>query len=181
MVSPLEKSIIFLQEFGFFDVVLPFLLVFTIVFAILEKTKIFGTEGDDKKPKKNLNSMVAFVISFFVIATKQIVTAIQVSLPQVVMVLIVIFAIMMLVGSLFSGEKEFAFEGKGAVFFGIVAGAGVFLIFMNAFGWLKPIIDYLTKYWNDTLVVSLIFLIIIIGTILYIVGVGGGSGKKGSD
>ncbi len=180
MVSPLEKSIIFLQEFGFFDVVLPFLLVFTIVFAVLEKTKIFGTQGDDKLPKKNLNSMVAFVISFFVIATKQIVTAIQVSMPQVVLVLIVLLSIMMLVGSLYSGEEEFAFKGKIVAFFGTIAAIGVTLIFMNAFGWLKPLIDYLTKYWNDTLVVSLIFLIIIIGTIFYIVGMGG-SAKKGSD
>jgi len=178
MVSPLEKSIIFLQEFGFFDVVLPFLLVFTIVFAILEKTKIFGTEGEDKKPKKNLNSMVAFVIAFFVIATKQIVTAIQVSLPQVVLILIVLFSIMMLVGSLFSGEKEFAFEGKVAGFFGGIAALGVILIFANAFGWLQPLVDYIVANWNDTLVVSLIFLIIIIGTIFYIVGMGGSSKKK---
>ena len=33
----------FLERFGFYDIVLPFLLVFTIVFAVLEKTKILGT------------------------------------------------------------------------------------------------------------------------------------------
>ena len=79
----LGEAIDLLQDFGFFDVVLPFLLVFTIVFGILEKTKIFGTEkfkGNDI-PKKNLNAMVAFSIAFFVVAAKEIVASLQESLP----------------------------------------------------------------------------------------------------
>ena len=54
----LGGAVDFLQDFGFFDVVLPFLLVFTLVFGILEKTKIFGTEkvGDKEYPKKNINT-----------------------------------------------------------------------------------------------------------------------------
>ena len=36
--------IVFFQDLGMYDVVLPFLLVFAIVYAILEKTKVFGTE-----------------------------------------------------------------------------------------------------------------------------------------
>ena len=48
----------FFQRIGIYDVVLPFLLTFTIVFAILEKTRVFGVEkieGADY-PRKNLNS-----------------------------------------------------------------------------------------------------------------------------
>ena len=33
-----------LVDLGVYDVILPFLLVFTIVFAILEKTKVLGLE-----------------------------------------------------------------------------------------------------------------------------------------
>ena len=40
-------AIEFLQEIGFYDVVLPFLLVFTVFFGVLEKTKIFGTEDKE--------------------------------------------------------------------------------------------------------------------------------------
>ena len=46
----------FFKELGIYDVVLPFILVFTIMFAILERTKIFGTEGEKKFTKKNLNN-----------------------------------------------------------------------------------------------------------------------------
>ena len=35
----LGGTIEFLQDFGFFDVILPFLLIFTITFGVLEKIK----------------------------------------------------------------------------------------------------------------------------------------------
>ena len=42
--SPFRTGIDFLDKLGVYEVLLPFLLIFTIVFAILEKTKVFGTE-----------------------------------------------------------------------------------------------------------------------------------------
>ena len=41
MVTPLGRAVEFFRDFGLFDIVLPFLLVFAIVFAVLEKTRIF--------------------------------------------------------------------------------------------------------------------------------------------
>ena len=81
MVSPLGKAVEFLRDFGLFDVILPFLLVFTITFAVLEKTKILGTikihGTDEYMPNKNLNSMVSFVVALLVVATANIVRAIN--------------------------------------------------------------------------------------------------------
>src|SRR3989338_9164838 len=145
MPTALGSAIGFLQDFGFFDVILPFLLVFTIVFGILEKTKIFGVEkvGDKEYPKKSVNSMIAFTIGFFVIAAKEVVQAIQVSLPQVVLVLIILVSFMMLAGS-FMGDKTFSFEDKKwAVFLTLVSFLAVLLIFLNSFGWLDPIMAYI--------------------------------------
>ena len=87
MASPLQNSIEFFREFGLFDVVLPFLLVFTIIFAILEKTRILGTvkiKGDEV-PNKNLNSMVSFVVALLTVATANVVRTINESLPNVVL------------------------------------------------------------------------------------------------
>ena len=58
--------LIAMENIGFTEVVLPFIFVFTIVFAILQKSKILGK---DKKgnPKANYNAMVALVIGFFVL------------------------------------------------------------------------------------------------------------------
>ena len=107
MPSPLEIAVNFLKDFGFFDILLPFLLVFTIVFAILEKTMILGQENN--KPKKNINAMVAFSIALFVVAASNIVAVLQQSLPMVTLVLIVIVSFMLLMGS-FMGTGEFSFK-----------------------------------------------------------------------
>ena len=49
-MSVFGEAIQFLAKLGIYDVVLPFLLVFTIVFAIMEKTKLLGTEkGKEEK------------------------------------------------------------------------------------------------------------------------------------
>ena len=66
--SVFRGVISFFGDIGLYDVVLPFLLVFTIVFAILEKTKVFGVEEIEGKKytRKNLNAMASFVIAFLV-------------------------------------------------------------------------------------------------------------------
>ena len=113
--TPLGNAIQFLQDFGFFTVVLPFLLVFTIIFGILEKTKIFGVEKD-KQPKKNLNSMIAFVIAFFVVAASNIVEVIQASLPWVSLVLIIIISFLLLTGVFFGDEEYKLWDKQKGVF-----------------------------------------------------------------
>src|SRR3989338_8683840 len=88
--STFRGVIVFLDKIGVYDVILPFLLVFTIVFAILEKTKILGSEKIDGKehPKKNINAMVAFVIAFLVIASTQLVAVINQVMANVILLLI---------------------------------------------------------------------------------------------
>ena len=188
MASPLEIAINFLRDFGFFDVVLPFLLVFTIVFAILEKTMILGSENN--KPKKNLNSMVAFAMALFVIAASNVVSILQQSLPLVTLVLIVILSFMLLMGS-FMGSGEFSFKNYKytkyfLVLFLIVS---ISLIFLNAIksrsgsSVLDNILDYLKENWFTGPVFSgLVFLAIIVLVIIYVLdvfpGASGDSGKK---
>ncbi|MBU3940354.1 MAG: hypothetical protein KKH88_00280, partial [Nanoarchaeota archaeon] len=106
MTSPLVNAIEFLKEFGFFDVVLPFLLVFSISFAVLEKTKILGVESDGKTPKKQINSMVAFVIGMIVVATNKIVTILNEAIPNIVLLLVMIVLFLMLAGTLAKNDKD---------------------------------------------------------------------------
>lgn len=147
--TPLRQAINFLVDLGFFDTVLPFLLFFTVVFGILEKTKILGTIGDDgKTPKKNLNAMVAFVFALLVIATQQIVSAVNSALPKVAFVLIIIISFMMLAGA-FLKTQEFSFEsGFWRVSLTIVVFIGILLIFLggieteNGETWLQIVWDF---------------------------------------
>ncbi|MBI5073475.1 hypothetical protein HZA99_06685, partial [Candidatus Woesearchaeota archaeon] len=50
-----------MESYGLTDALLPFLLIFTILFAMLQKTKILGAG------KKNFNVMVSFIIAAMVV------------------------------------------------------------------------------------------------------------------
>ena len=175
MASPLENAITFLDNFGLFDVVLPFLLVFTIIYAILEKSKILGTEETDGKtvPRRNVNSMVAFVVGLIFVSVIRLVEIINQALPEIALVLIISVSLLMIVG-LFWGSTEVKLEKdwqKGLVF--IVAFFVVLGIFFNAIGWWDNIINYVDLHWAETVIPTLVFFIVIIAAIFYIVG-----GKK---
>ena len=160
----------FFGELGIYDVVLPFLLVFTIVFAILEKTRVLGTEDIEGKKysKKNLNAMAAFVIAFFVVASTKLVAAINQALAQIVLILLLVVFFLLLVGSFFKEGSDVILEGGWRTFFMIVIFIGIVLIFLNALGWLSPFWDYLTAHWETRWVGSLILLIVIILFMWYV-------------
>src|SRR3989338_7238757 len=109
--SAFRGMISLLNKLGVYDIILPFLLVFTIIFAILEKTRIFGVEkisGHDMG-KKNINAMVAFVIAFLVIASTKLVGIINEVMANVVLLIILGVCFLLLVG-VFFGDKEFTLE-----------------------------------------------------------------------
>lgn len=178
----LGGAIEFLKDFGFFDVILPFLLVFTIVFGILEKTKLFGVEkvGDKEFPRKNINAMVAFVIGFFVIAAKEVVGIIQTSLPQVVLILIALISLLLLVGAMFAGKEEFDLLKRHSWLFYTLSGIffiAIILIFFDALGWLDALIGYFSTggyFWS----IIIVFLAVVFGAIAFVVTREGEGGKK---
>jgi len=164
--SVLRGIISFFVELGVYDVILPFILVFAIVFAILEKTKIFGVEkidGDDYT-KKNINAMVAFVISFLVIASGKLVGILNKALGNIVILLMVVVSFLILIGSFFSNDENvFLEKGPWRTSFMVAALIGVTLIFLNA----VPTGDdsnWLEWGWNnlDTKWAGAIILIVIV-------------------
>ena len=154
----------FLGELGVYDVILPFLLVFTIVFAIFEKTKILGTEkiGDQVITKKNLNSIVALIIAFLVVASTKLVSVINEVMANVVLLLILAICFLLLVG-VFFGDKEFTLkEHSGWTnFFMIAMFIGIVIIFLNALDWMQYIFA-LFIFWDAQWAVGAIFLIVIV-------------------
>ena len=168
--SSFRGMIGFLAKIGVYDVILPFLLIFTIVFAILEKTKILGLENVDGKQitKKNLNSMVALVVSFLVIASTKLVAVINEVMANVVLLLILAICFLMLVG-VFLGDQEFTLKEYPTwmKFFMISMFIGIIIIFLNALDWLQYIFA-LFVYWDAEWAAGIIFVIIILGFMWYI-------------
>ena len=78
--SILSGTIAFMAKIGVYDVVLPFVLVFTLFFAFLEKSQVLGIEvvkdskgAEHRFTRKNLNAIIAFSAAFFVVASAQLV------------------------------------------------------------------------------------------------------------
>ncbi len=168
-------AIIFLTKIGIYDVVLPFLLVFTIILAILEKTRVFGTETIEGKEvtKKGLNAMVAFAMSFFVVASSQIVEVITDVSAQVVVLLLSIIFFLVLIGTFFKKEEQTALEGKWRTFFMAILFLAIVLIFLNAIKtdgttWLEYIIGFFTEYASSAAVASILLIAFIILFIVWI-------------
>ena len=119
MATQFRGVIEFFAEIGLYDVVLPFLLVFTIVFAILEKTKVFGTEKVEGKEytRKNINAMASFVIAFLVIASSRLVGIITEVSSNAVILLLLSVLFLMLIGSFMKEGTGVFLEGGWKVLF----------------------------------------------------------------
>ncbi len=183
MVEPsaFRGVIEFMADLGVYDIILPFLLVFTLIFAILEKTRILGTEEVNKVilPKKNLNTIVALSIAFFVVASIQIVSIISEVMANVSLIIVLSVCFLMMVG-VFYKEGEFNFTEKHPTFtkiFVILSFIALVLIFLNAMGWLSYI-TWLISYWNADTAASIFFFAILVGFIYFIVDPGK---KEGSE
>ena len=95
-----------LQHYIFADFILPFLLMFAIVFAILEKSKILGQEA------KQVNAIVALVIGLIFVGAifpKQVVGDLVLFLTVALMV---IFVFLLLYGFVASGKEGLEVESS---------------------------------------------------------------------
>ena len=179
MVTPLGKAIEFFRDFGLFDIVLPFLLVFTIVFAILEKTRILGTvkmKGGEEIPNKNLNSMVAFVVGLLVVATANVVRTINESLPNVVLLIVASVSFLLMIGIFlktdeldFSNKHKYWYRSFMVIMF--IAVIGIFLSSIydaNGNSYLEIAGFFLIQNWSEAVVTSVVFLVIVVAAIWYV-------------
>lgn len=91
-----------LEKIGVYEVALPFLLIFTLTFAMLQKSRILGSA-------KNLNVVIALVVGILFVRNQQLVALVNRFLPNVSMV-IVIFLMLLLLISIFIGD---AYSGWG--------------------------------------------------------------------
>src|SRR3989338_7636256 len=81
-------------DIGGFDVVLPFILVFAVVFAILRKISLFGEN-------KNVDAIVSLILAAFLISSTEIVNILTGFLPRVSMIVLVLLMLILVVGIFF--------------------------------------------------------------------------------
>ncbi len=153
-----------LRVWGVDEILLPFLLVFTIVYAVLKKSKILGDDSE------RFNKVIALIMGLAVViphslgmyGRPSVVDIINRALPQVSLVVVAIVMFLLMVG-IFGKDVSFAGTTASgwAVFLSLIA---VFIIFGNAAGWFAmPAILY---FLNDPQIQSLVIIILVFGLVI---------------
>jgi len=109
IVNPLENAIGLLQDFGFFSVVLPFLLVYALVYGLLSSTKLLG----DDTGASSVNQVIALTIGAFVITSTDVVNLMLGVIPQASFLLVVVLMLMMIAGLM--GITKTTLFGAGGI------------------------------------------------------------------
>ncbi|MGM5481036.1 MAG: hypothetical protein ACQESE_01355 [Nanobdellota archaeon] len=187
----LGNTMEFLAHIGIYDIVLPFLLVFTLMFAFLEKTRVLGVEVISDKSgnehtftRKNLNSIVAFTAAFFVVASSQLVRIISEVLANTIILVVAGLCFMLASGVIYNGEGPMTLSGKWEKGYKIFSLVGIVLILFNALGWLDKIYSFLVSNWSNGHVATIIMIGLFIWFMYWITtpkGSGSGKGSEDSD
>ena len=138
----------------------PFLLIFFIVFAVLEKTKLLGED------KKQLNALISFVIGliFLSVLSEQREMIVGNLILFLTIALVVMFVALLLWGFVSGGDfKEDILKNKGVKW---VVGIAVIVAVVAALIWAtgmdSGVIDLLFEQsWSDALWTNVAFVVVI--------------------
>ena len=130
VVNPLENAVVLLQDFGFFSVILPFVLVYALIFGLLNYVSIFG----DDDSSKTVNQVIALAVAAFTITSTDAVNSLLGIIPQAGFFLVVSLMLLMILGlfGIRMYDKEKMFTGSSTVKGGLaLLITGLFLIVID--------------------------------------------------
>jgi hypothetical protein len=149
------------------DIVLPFLLVFALVFAILQKSEILGKE------RKQVDAIVALVVGLLVVTVGSATNIITGLIPILAVGLVVLLVFFLLFGFAFEPGK-FEVHKNVKWIIGVVAAIAVIIGVLYLTGsW-----DYLKSMVGggaSSIVTNVVFIVLIIIAVAVVVGFGGKS------
>ena len=159
------------QHWIFTDYLLPWLLVFVLIFAILEKTNILG-EG-----KQQINAIIGLICACILLAfpfSREVIIGL---IPFLVIVAVIIFVFLLLYGFV-SGEKKGDPLGRGVkITIGIVIVIALSVAVLVVTKTWDNVVDFMTN--GSNLGANLLFIIIAIAAVVAILfGSGKSSDKK---
>ena len=174
-----------LQQWADMDIfyyALPFLLIFALVFAILQKVKIMG--GDENK-NRGINAVIALVVALMALQFDQVPIFFQIVFPKLGMALAALLVVLILIGLFADFEKR---SGPAYVFLGVggVLAVLVLITSLSDYSW------WTGSFWQDNIsaiiagVIIVVFVVIVVNSgktqskffegLPVVGGAGGGSG-----
>ena len=173
-INNVPEFLIQLNNWGLTEAILPFILIFTMIFAVLQKTKIIG-EG-----KRQFNSLVALIMALMVIMPQytgrgpNIVPIINDVLPQVSLMVVVILAALLVIG-VFAPGVMFGGTAFGTVL-GLLSVGAVVYIFGNAAGWWASV--GILGFLNNPDTQAIIVIVVVFALVIWFVTREEGGGER---
>jgi DMSO reductase anchor subunit len=146
---------IFLQNEIFTKFIFPFLLIFFIVFAILEKTKLLGE-------KKQIHALISFVIGLIFITAVYPKLVVENLVLFLTVSLVCVFVVLLIWGFIFADKEGFKAEKWMKFVLGGIFGIAFIAAIIWATGWKDNISTFfLNSGISQTIVTNVLFVIVI--------------------
>jgi hypothetical protein len=144
-----------LQHWVLTSFVYPFLLIFAIVFGILEKTKLFGED------KKQLNAVISFVVGIIFVAAVEPKLIVSNLILFLSVAIVIVFVVLLVWGFATGNEPKIGSNGL-KVFIAIVVILAVIIFLFITTGVWDTVIDTLFRQdWSEGVWTNVIFLVVV--------------------
>lgn len=148
-----------LEQMGFFQYVVPFLLIFAVVYAILTKIPIFSGDAQGKGGNRGAAILVAVAVGFLALQFNIVPAFFQIIFPSFGIGLSVLLVALILAGAFITDEVAYKW-----IFFGLGAVIFLFVILSSFSNW-----QFVGSWWWDYYGSMVIVAIILIAAIVMVV------------
>lgn len=154
-----------LEQFGLLDAVLPFILIFAVIFTVLRTTHALGD-------KRNVHMLVALVIALLVVLPhvmgtyppgQDVVKIINTALPNIALVIVIIVAALILMGIF--NPTQTGVPGGG--FFALISVGVIIYIFGVAAGWWETVAPL--GFLSNPDIQALIVIILVFAIVIFLI------------
>ncbi|PIN81150.1 hypothetical protein COV13_02140 [Candidatus Woesearchaeota archaeon CG10_big_fil_rev_8_21_14_0_10_32_9] len=154
---------------------MPFILIFTIIFAVLQRTKILGKD-EEGKPRKNFNVIISLVMALAVVIPHvtgrypyglSVVDIINEALPNVALVAVIIVMILLIIG-VFGKELDIGGSSFGGIFV-ILAFLVILFIFGTSAGWFDNNLPSWLYFLQDPQLQALVVTLLVFGIVIWLI------------
>jgi len=164
-VRTVPEFLVQLENVGLLDAVLPFILIFAIVFTVIHKTKMLHAA-------KGIHVLIALVMSLLVVVPhvlgtyppgQDVVNIINGALPNVSLVIVIIIAALLVLG-IFKPERE---EAPFGGFLSILSVIAIIYIFGLSAGWWKTL--GMLSFLSSPDIQALVVIILVFALVIFLI------------
>ena len=164
-VRTVPQFLVQLEQFGLLDAVLPFILIFAVIFTVSKRANILGQN-------KSVHMLVALVIALLVVLPhitgtyppgQDVVNIINNALPNVSLLIVVIVAALILVG-MFMKEGQ-GIQGGGFLAF-LSVGAIIYIFGLSA-GWWQTM--GVLSFLSNPDIQSLVVIVLVFAVVIFLI------------